>query len=136
MDVEERLARKRLYKVTIGVLKIIPMLLSFCVVLNMFFDFFGIDSGIISTIGGISFLPLPFIYLASFAFGFCRYHRMFLHYIIVNNVLTMADYYVGLPVDNVSLFMVHIFLVGLFLFFILYLYKHEKLKALSSANDR
>ena len=135
MEVEERLARKRLYKVTIGVLKIIPMLLSFCVVLNMFFDFFGIDSGIISTIGGISFLPLLFIYLASFAFGFCRYHRMFLHYIVVNNVLTMADYYVGLPVDNVSLFMVHIFLVGLFLFLILYLYKHEKLKALSPAND-
>ena len=135
MDVEERLARKRLYKVTIGVLKIIPMLLSFCVVLNMFFDFFGIDSGIISTIGGISFLPLLFIYLASFAFGFCRYHRMFLHYIVVNNVLTMADYYVGLPVDNVSLFMVHIFLVGLFLFLILYLYKHEKLEALSSVDD-
>ena len=135
MDVEERLARKRLYKVTIGVLKIIPMLLSFCVVLNMFFDFFGIDSGIISTIGGISFLPLLFIYLASFAFGFCRYHRMFLHYIVANNVLTMADYYVGLPVDNVSLFMVHIFLVGLFLFLILYLYKHEKLEAVSPAND-
>ena len=135
MDVEERLARKRLYKVTIGVLKIIPMLLSFCVVLNMFFDFFGIDSGIISTIGGISFLPLLFIYLASFAFGFCRYHRMFLHYIVANNVLTMADYYVGLPVDNVSLFMVHIFLVGLFLFLILYLYKHEKLEAISPAND-
>ena len=135
MDVEERLARKRLYKVTIGVLKIIPMLLSFCVVLNMFFDFFGIDSGIISTIGGISFLPLLFIYLASFAFGFCRYHRMFLHYIVVNNVLTMADYYVGLSVDNVSLFMVHIFLVGLFLFLILYLYKHEKLEALSSVDD-
>ena len=135
MDVEERLARKRLYKVTIGVLKIIPMLLSFCVVLNMFFDFFGIDSGIISTIGGISFIPLLFIYLASFAFGFCRYHRMFLHYIVANNVLTMADYYVGLPVDNVSLFMVHIFLVGLFLFLILYLYKHEKLEAVSPAND-
>ena len=135
MDVEERLARKRLYKMTIGVLKIIPMLLSFCVVLNMFFDFFGIDSGIISTIGGISFLPLLFIYLASFAFGFCRYHRMFLHYIVANNVLTMADYYVGLPVDNVSLFMVHIFLVGLFLFFILYLYKHEKLETVSPAND-
>lgn len=135
MDVEERLARKRLYKVTIGVLKVIPMLLSFCVVLNMFFDFFGIDSGIISTIGGISFLPLLFIYLASFAFGFCRYHRMFLHYIVANNVLTMADYYVGLPVDNVSLFMVHIFLVGLFLFLILYLYKHEKLETVSPAND-
>ena len=135
MDVEERLTRKRLYKVTIGVLKIIPMLLSFCVVLNMFFDFFGIDSGIISTIGGISFLPLLFIYLASFAFGFCRYHRMFLHYIVANNVLTMADYYVGLPVNNVSLFMIHIFLVGLFLFFILYLYKHEKLEAISPAND-
>ncbi len=135
MDVEERLARKRLYKVTIGVLKIIPMLLSFCVVLNMFFDFLGIDSGIISTIGGISFLPLLFIYLASFAFGFCRYHRMFLHYIVANNVLTMADYYVGLPVDNVSLFMVHIFLVGLFLFLILYLYKHEKLETVSPAND-
>ena len=122
----ERLRRKSLYKVTIGVLKIIPMLLALCAVLNMLFDFFGIDSGIISMFGGMSILPLLFLYLASYAFEFCEYHRMFLHYVAVNNIIICFDYYIGLPIDDVHLFMLHIIIVGLFLFFILYFYRREK----------
>ena len=126
MAMEERLKSKRLYKATIGVLKVIPMLLAFCAVLNMFFDFFNIDSGFLSIIGGISILPLLFLYLASYAFQFCTYHRMFLHYVLVNNILTCIDYYIGLPFDNLFLFMLHLFVVGLFLFLILYFYRREK----------
>ena len=102
----------------------------------MFFDFFGIDSGIISTIGGISFLPLLFIYLTSFAFGFCVYHRMFLYYIVANNSVTLYDYYIGIPVSDGALFMIHLFVIGIFLFLILYFHQHEKLEALSPADDR
>lgn len=121
---------------TILVLKVIPMLLAFCAILNMLFDFFGMDSGIFSVIGGISILPLLFLYLASYTFCFCVYHRMFLHYVLANNLVTAFDNYIGIPVDNVTLFMIHLILVGVFLFLILYFYKHEKSKAVSPADDR
>ena len=124
--VEERLKSKRLYKATIGVLKVIPMLLAACAILNMLFDFFGIDSGILSILGGISILPLLFLYLSSFAFQFCVYHRMFLHYIVANNILTGIDYYIGIPVSNCILLMIHLFLIGVFLFLVLYFYRKER----------
>ena len=126
MDAVERSRQVRLHKVTIGVLKIIPILLALCSILNMLFDFFGIDSWILSLIGGISVLPLLFLYLASYAFHFCVYHRMFLHYILVNNLMSCIDYYIGLPISNLVLFSFHMFLVGLFLFLILYFYRREK----------
>lgn len=76
-------------------------------------------------IGGVSFLPLLFLYLASYVFKFCEYHRMFLHYIAANNLLTLYDFYIGLPISNKMLFMVHVALVGLLLFFVLFLYNKE-----------
>ena len=107
-------------------LKVIPMLLAFCAMLNMFFDFFGIDSSVLSMTGGISLLPLAFLYVASYVFQFCIYHRMFLHYILANNSITWLDYYVGIPVDILTLFVIHVFLIGLFLFLILYFYRRER----------
>ena len=92
----------------------------------MFLDFFGIKSYIISMVGGISILPLAFLYLASYVFQFCIYHRMFLHYILANNILVWFDYWFGLPISDRALFMVHILLVGVFLFLILYFYRRER----------
>ena len=132
----EKYPERNLYKILLLLLKIIPMLLALSAMLGMFFDFFGIDSSLFSFIGGISILPLLFLYLASYAFRFCEYHRMFLHYVVANNILTFMDYYIGLPISNTSLFMIHIFLIGVFLFLILYFYKHEKSKALSPEDDR
>ena len=117
---------KRLCKLTLGALKVIPMLLAFCAMLNMLFDFFCIDSRILSMIGGISILPLVFLYLVSYTFLFCEYHRMFLHYVLINNVLIYADYYFGLPFSDYTLFMIHIFILGIFIFLILYFYRREK----------
>lgn len=92
----------------------------------MILDFFGKDSSVFSFVGGVSLLPLIFLYLASYVFRFCEYHRMFLHYVVANNALTYADYYIGLPIDNATLFMAHIFLIGVFLFLVLYFYRREK----------
>ena len=108
------------------VLKVIPMLLALTDIIGMMLDFFGKDSSVLSFIGGVSVLPLIFLYLASYVFRFCEYHRMFLHYIVANNVLTYTDYYIGLPVDNVVLFMLHIVLIGIFLFLVLYFYRRER----------
>ena len=35
----------------------------------------------LSYVGGISVISLIFLYLTSYMFRFCKYHRMFLHYI-------------------------------------------------------
>ena len=123
MDVEE-VSRKRLHKVTIGSLKIIPMLLAAITLLNQVLSFFYIDWEILSYIGGISLLPMAFLYLASYCFKFCSYHRMFLHYIVVCNILTAYDYYVGIPVSGVALLLINLSIAGVFLFITLYL--HQK----------
>lgn len=117
---------RRTYKLMLGMLKVIPMLLAFLAILNTMFGFLGIDCSIISMLGGISFFPLVFLYLASFVFRFCIYHRMFLHYILLNNALEFVDYYVGIPIDTFNLFIVHISLIGLFLFLVLYFYRRER----------
>jgi len=126
MAKEEKSVSKRGYKIMLIALKVIPMLLALCSMLNILFDFFGIDSFILSFIGGMSLLPLAFLYIVAYVFQFCIYHRMFLHYILANNLLTYADYFFGLHVSDRILFMVHVFVVGLSLFFILYFYRKEK----------
>ena len=136
MEREERLRSKYLYKIVLVTLKVIPALLALFDMANTFLGFLGIECHWISFFGGISFLTLAFLYLSSYVFQFCAYHRMFLHYILVTNILSIIDYEVGIPLSNLNLFRVHLVLLGLFLFLILYLYKHEKLKALSPADDR
>ena len=122
----ERFPERSLYKLMIWVLKIIPMLLAIITILGTLFDFIGFDSSVFSYLGGMSLLPLLFLYLSSFVFRFCAYHRMFLHYIVANNVVTYIDYHIGIPIENRSLFLVHVILVGLFLFLVLYFYRREK----------
>ena len=120
-------SRKRLHKLTIGSLKIIPMLLAVVTLLNQILSFFYIDWEILSYIGGVSLLPMVFLYLASYCFGFCSYHRMFLYYIVVYDILTAFDYYIGIPISGVALLLVNLSIAGIFLFIILYLHqKHAR----------
>ena len=115
MAVEERSIDKYLYKITLYFLKIIPMIMALCDILNTMFCYFGIDLPILSYIGGISFLSLAFLYLVSYVFRFCFYHRMFLHYIAINNIINIIDFYF-IPVPYIMYFI----LIGFLLFGILY----------------
>lgn len=128
MDVEERLRNKRLYKLELGLLKIIPMLLALVVFLNTTFSYIGIDLVILSYIGGVSLLPLIFLYLSSYVFQFCEYHRMFLHYVMVMDLVNIYDYYIGIPIGDLQIFCLYMIVAGISLFVILYLYveSHKK----------
>jgi hypothetical protein len=126
MGTAERSLELRTHKLLLGVLKVIPMLLALHTIINMMFDFFGIETSAFSIIGGVSILPLAFLYLASYVFKFCIYHRMFLHYVLVNNIITYIDFYVGIPVATLTLFVIHLVVIGLFLFLILYFYRRER----------
>ena len=129
MDVEEKSINKEYYKLVLKYLKVIPMLIALCDVLNTVSCFLGFDIEIFSFIGGISFLTLAFLYLVSYVFRFCIYHRMFLHYILINNIIGTLEYTVGIPVSMVTLITAWSAITGIFLFIILFY--HRKMACLT-----
>lgn len=54
---------KLLYKITVIVLKILPMLLAFITLLNSILSYFNIDLVILSYIGGVSLIPILFLFI-------------------------------------------------------------------------
>lgn len=112
---------KALYKIEMGLLKVIPMVIAFLYLLNTVLSYFYIEAPVLSLIGGLSILPMVFLYVSSFAFHFCSYHRMFIYYVAVCDVISYLDYYYELPISNRDYLLLHITIAGLFLFIILYL---------------
>ena len=125
VEEKSRLRSKKLYKVTLVLSKIIPMLLAFCYVLNTTLYILGIDSYILSHIAGMSLLPMIFLYLTSYVFQFCEYHRMFLHYVILNDIINILDVYFGENISDWTYISIHLILLFICLVIILYLYKRK-----------
>ena len=93
---------KLLYKVTVIVLKILPMLLAFITLLNSILSYFNIDLVILSYIGGVSLITILFIYVASYTFKFYEYHKIFLHYIVVTWIINIIDLYIGISINDLE----------------------------------
>ena len=112
---------KVLYILERYLIKTIPMILSGIALLNTVLSYFYIDVPLLSYIGGVSILTLMFLYLSSYVFKFCTWHRMFIHYVALNWSLNIIDYYWGIPISNKGLFLLYLILTGIFLFLILWL---------------
>ena len=93
MVAEARLKSKNLYKVELYLLKIMPMVIALAYLVNTVSSYFGVDIPILASIAGMSLIPLIFMYISSYVFKFCEYHRMFLHYIAVNDIINIYDWY-------------------------------------------
>ena len=117
---------KLLYKVTVIVLKILPILLAFITLLNSILSYFNIDLVILSYIGGVSLITILFIYVASYTFKFCEYHRMFLHYIVITWIINITDLYIGISINDLEYLCLQIIVAGISLFLILYFYLKRK----------
>lgn len=122
------LRNKDLYKIELYLLKVMPMLLATIYLVNTVLSYYDIIIPVLSYIGGLSFIPLVFMYTSSYVFRFCSYHRMFLHCIVVNDLINLTDYYYTLPISDWELFILHMSIAGVSLFIILYLYvkSHSK----------
>lgn len=113
---------KVLYKICLIMIKAIPMCIAFVYLLNTLLSYFDIDLPILSTIGGTSMLTLLLLYVLSITFKFCLYHRMFLHYILIENIITYIDYYTkGTLCTDRELFVLNSIIAGICLFVILVL---------------
>lgn len=116
--VEESL-NKAIYKLVLYSVKIIPMIVSGIYLLNTILSYFYIDLPILSYI--VQYLLIGFLYAASYAFRFCAWHRMFIHYILIVLTVNIVDYHIGIPISDRDLFLLYFILSALFLFIVVYL---------------
>lgn len=126
---EAALKSKSLYKVELYLLKIMPMIIALAYLVNTVSSYLDIDLPILASIAGMSLIPLVFMYISSYVFRFCEYHRIFLHYIAINDIINIYDWYIGIDISDRDLFVLNMSIAGISLFIILYLYvrSHKKL---------
>lgn len=115
-------SRENKHKLLILVLKFIPMLTALCYMTSTIFNYFDYNIEPLSNIGEMSLLTWVFIYLASVVFKFCPYHRMFLWYILVDDLFNIIDYYWSIPISTDNILMLHNIWIGITLFIVLILY--------------
>lgn len=112
------------YKIVIAIIKILPCVLAFCALLTTVLDYLRINTTLINYV--VLGLFILFMYLVSYIFKFCEYHRMFLHYFLIMNLISVYDTYVGIPVSNYTMMQVYTIITGLCCFLVLTLYLKEK----------
>lgn len=119
--------RKYLYKLTLATLKVLPVIMAFSLLLNTICAFFSIGLQVITHYLGLVIAPLLFMYLTSYVFKFCNYHRIFIHYIAVVELLNITDWYIGIPLSNSAICIVHFIISAVFLLtaIIMYWYKYK-----------
>ena len=134
MAVEVNSINKIRYKIQLYMLKVIPMVMAFCYLLNSIFSYYDIDLGFLSYLSGCSILMIVYLYIASYVFKFCEYHRMFLHYMVVNTIINSIDLYIGIPLTDLEILTLYMSITGITLFLILYMYVKSHKKPTSKDN--
>lgn len=118
-----RSLNKCLYKLELYVLRIIPILLAICSLLHTILFHMGFNTAFLVSLGKVSFLTLGFLYISSYAFHFCGFHRVFLHYILTVNIINYVETQFGLPFSNDTMLGIYIAIALMFLFIIIFKYK-------------
>lgn len=124
MHAEERLKSKRLYKLELIGIKYIPMVIALLYFIDTILDAYEVEIDILSHLFGMSFLPWCFFLLSSIVFKFCLFHRLPLYYIALNHIISMIDYYIGIPIDLQGWVVGHICLS--FVFIVCMVIEHQK----------
>ena len=138
MTNEMSLRSKALYKITLYVLKMLPMIMAFSYLI-MFMLANTVESFvIIPHIIGTVIAPLVFVYLTSYVFRFCAFHRLFIHYYAFVELLNVTDYYIRIPISDAAITFIHdsVTIVFLILAVIMYIYKYKKDKCLKLCNNK
>lgn len=114
--------RRILYKILLIFLKYIPAVIALSYMMNTAMAYINVDVPQLSIFSGMSVLTWIFIYLASVVFRFCLYHKMFLYYIILTDIINLIDYYIGIPLSDFNILAIHSVITCIFILVILYFY--------------
>lgn len=110
----------------IVVLKILSAVMAFSFLMNTVCAFFLVPFQVITHYLGLVIAPLAFIYISSYVFKFCEYHRWFVHYIAITELINITDWYWKIPISNEAICIVHFVISGIFLLGILIHYIKKK----------
>lgn len=113
---ETKLSSKPIYKVTLYVLKFMPLFMVLGYFLNTAFVFYSSVLRLITHLVGITIPTFTFIYLSSYTFKFCNYHRIFIHYLILVDVSNAFIWYLNIPIATDTLYAIHVAAIILFSF--------------------
>lgn len=99
---------KDLYKVDLFLLKLLPMIMAFSYIIAQYAALFNIGSGLILVLQivthylGLLLAPMTFMLISSKVFQFCNYHRMFIYYILVIQLMNITNWYFKIPISNLA----------------------------------
>lgn len=117
---------RKVIKRFILVTKIIPILIAIIHLINTVLSFLGSNDIPLNYIGGISLLPIAYLYIASYTFHLCEYYRMFLHYSVLIDLINCYDFYFGIPINNKDYFILFICITIVTMLLIIYLKVFKK----------
>ena len=134
---EKSLNSKELYKTTLVLLKILPMVMVFAYWLMLICFYNDSKYMVVSHLLGTVFAPLAFIYITSYVFRFCAFHRIFIHYYAFISTLNVLDHYLH-PYFNHNI-VTYLHNGGTFIFIItaiiMYIYKYKREKCVKMLNS-
>lgn len=111
---------KTLYRVELYLIKTMPIVMCCIAILSTTLSYYDIDIPILSYIGGVSLLELLFMYVSSFAFKFCIYHRLPIHYLTIIWIVNIVDEFFRIPVTDKEFMLIHLIVAGIFIILMLY----------------
>lgn len=123
-----KIPKPKTNKVFLLITKFIPHLIALFYIAYTFLGFCGIDAVIISYIANMSILPTCYIFINSIVYKYCYVHRLPLYYIVINEVITVSDYYLSISQNDFQMLIVNILLLGLLIFGYSFYYVKYKLK--------
>lgn len=131
MAVEGNLSSS-LYKLEIIIIKVLPFIIAALYVLSTILDHYSINTTLINYI--VYLMLFLFLYVSSYVFKFCEYHRMLIHYALGINVINVYDVYVGIPVDDYLMLEIYGIFTGIAVFITVYLYVKNHKKPITKDN--
>ena len=115
---------KLMYKLELLSVKYIPIFMSIIYTISMILSYLDININILDVLVGSSLITTIPMYISSYVFKFCKYHRMFIHHLVLVNTIDAIDLFIGIPVNDFNLLMIYVISFGIFT--ILALYYHQK----------
>lgn len=106
---------KNLYKLFLGIIKVIPNFLAICKILGLILMYLKLPTFTLTCLSGTSLIFLMLLYMVSFIFQFCGTHRLSLHYVTAITILSILDYYIGIPIPNENLYRLYTIISGIFM---------------------
>lgn len=110
-------------KIFLLVIKVIPMVMAFIFFVNNVLYCFHIYIKCFNWISCVGVLPLITYYAISYRLHFCEYHRMFLHYIVIMNIINLVYKEYNICISDAYFLMLISIITIISLFLILYFKK-------------